>query len=149
MKFRATWQQVLAILALAGMASALSAVFHPKRPPWYRVASPEEVRWRISPEEATELEREGPVLWVDARSREKYEEEHRAGAILLTRAEWGDLMFEHMDTLQDAMGNPVIVYCDGSDCRKSLDVARELREIIGLDPVYVLHGEWRSVGGEE
>lgn len=147
MKVGATWQQGVVLVGLAGLAAAASAFLHPKRPPWYRVASAEELRWRITPEEAAKLAAEGPVLWVDARTREKFEEEHLPGAILLNRQEWGDLMFEHMDALQDAMGNPVVVYCDGTDCRKSLEVAAQLRELLGLEPVYVLFGDWRAAGG--
>ena len=140
-----TWRQVLVIVVLSVLAAALSVAVHPKRPPWYRVASAEELRWRITPEEVARLVDEGPVLWVDSRSREKFEEGHRPGAILLNLEEWGDLMFEHMDTLQDAMTHPVVVYCDGTDCRKSLAVAGQLRELLGLEPVYVLHGDWRAI----
>jgi hypothetical protein len=54
-------------------------------------------------------------------------------------------MFQHMDRLQDAMRQTVIVYCDGNDCRKSQEVAQQLRELIGLDPVFVLKGDWREL----
>ncbi len=140
-----TGQQVGLILAISLVAAGLSAVFHPKRPPWYRVASAEELRWQIVPESAAKLAKEGSVLWVDARSREKYEAHHLTGAILLNLGEWGDLMFQHMDVLQDAMDQSVIVYCDTGDCKKSVEVATRLRELLGLEPVYVLKGEWSDL----
>lgn len=145
MKLQGTARQVCLILLLALIATAVSALVHPKRPAWYRVVSPEELRWQIDLVKAEELASSESVLWVDARSRKKYEESHLPGAILLNLAEWGDLMFEHMDALQDAMSKPVIVYCDGTDCRKSATIASQLRELLGLEPVYVLKGNWREL----
>ena len=138
-------KQLAIILGIAAVATLASAIFHPKRPAWFRVESPEVLRWQIDEEKARELIAAGPVLLVDARSRTKYEEEHLPSAILLNRQEWGDLMFQHMNRLQDAMSEVVIVYCDGTDCRKSQEVAQQLRELIGLDPVYVLKGDWREL----
>ena len=139
------WQQVGLIVAISLAAAGLSAFLHPKRPPWYRVASVEELRWQIVPESAVRLAKEGSVLWVDARSREKYEAGHLEGAILLNLGEWGDLMFQHMDALQSAMDESIVVYCDTGDCKKSLEVATRLRELLGLEPVYVLKGEWTDL----
>lgn len=135
--------QIALILGLTLVAATLSAFFHPKRPAWYFVESPDVVRWQISPEKAKELAATEDVLWVDARSREKFEEEHLPDAILLNADEWGDLMFEHMDALQTAMDRPVVVYCDGTRCAKSQEVASQLRELLGLEPVYILKGDWR------
>ena len=145
MKTNSTVRQVLIIGTITVVATVLSALFHPKRPAWYRVASPEELRWQLSIEEATTLAGEKSILWVDARSREKFEETHLPDAILLNAAEWGDLMFQNMDRLQDAMGNPVVVYCDTAECGKSTYVAQQLRDLIGLDPVYILKGNWREL----
>lgn len=137
------WRQVGLIVSLALVAATLSAFFHPNRPAWYFVESAENLRWQISVEEAKTLAAAEEVLWVDARSRQKFEEGHMPGSILLNADEWGDLMFENMDTLQSAMSRPVVVYCDGTFCAKSQDVASQLRELLGLDPVYVLKGDWR------
>ena len=109
------------------------------------MASAESLRWQIVPESAARLAKEGAVLWVDARSREKYEAGHLEGAILLNLGEWGDLMFQHMDALQSAMDKSVVVNCDTGDCKKSLEVATRLRELLGLEPVYVLKGEWTDL----
>ncbi len=145
MKLAATSSQVIIIVCLAILSAGLSAIFHPKRPAWFKTASPEELRWQITPEEAARLSSESDVLWIDARERAKFEESHREGAILLNLAEWGDLMFQNMDVLQGSFDRTVIVYCDGQDCGKSLEVAARLRELIGLDPVYVLKGNWREL----
>lgn len=145
MRLPATVKQVVVILALALVAAGASAVFHPKRPAWYRTQDPSILRWQITTEEAAAIASEREVLWIDARERAKYEEDHLENAILLTPAEWADLMFEHLDTLQDADGKAVVVYCDSEECGKSRYVAEQLREIIGLDPVYVMVGDWREI----
>ncbi|MBP84759.1 MAG: hypothetical protein CMO61_13025 [Verrucomicrobiales bacterium] len=142
---KGTLRQVSLIIAISLAAFALSVVFHPMRPPWYRVTSPEELRWQIDLPVAAALVQEGEVLWVDARSREKYEKAHLENAILLNAGEWADLMFQHLDILQDAMGKTVVVYCDSGECQKSNNVASRLRELVGLDPVYVLKGEWTEM----
>lgn len=145
MKSMGTGKQVIVIVGISIVATILSAVFHPKRPAWYRVSSPEELRWRIQPTEIAALSRDAEILWVDAREREKFEVDHMPGAILLNLGEWGDLMFQYMDTLQGAFKRPVVVYCDTESCGKSQEVAKRLRELLGLDPVYVLKGDWREL----
>tara|TARA_R110002096_G_scaffold119495_10_gene258980 strand:- start:2322 stop:2768 length:447 start_codon:yes stop_codon:yes gene_type:complete len=139
-----TWKQAGIILAISAVGACLCAFFHPLRPPWYRVSGSDEVRWKIGTEEAKHLALQSKILWVDARSQEKFDKEHLPGAILLNVSEWGDLMYRNMDELQEAMSHPVIVYCDGDDCRKSAEVGQRLRELLGLDPVYVLDGDWRQ-----
>ena len=138
-------RQVAVLLGISLIAATMAAVVHPKRPPWFQVQSAEDLRWQIDPAGASKLASEGPVLWVDARKREKFDEDHINGAILLNADEWSNLMFENMDTLQSALGQPAVVYCDGTRCEKSKDVAKRLRELLGFDPVYVLKGDWREI----
>lgn len=140
------WKQVAWILGCALAAGGASAVFHPKRPPWHEVEDPAEARWTIDPEKAGGLLAAGPVVWIDARSRKAYEAGHVPGALLLNAEEWGELMFEHQFALQEAFQRPVIVYCDGASCERSREIAQRLRELLGLDPVFVLKGDWRGFG---
>lgn len=133
------------VCGIAIVAATLSAFFHPKRPAWYQVEPEDVTRWSVTESEALRLTEKGKVLWIDARPAKKFKEEHFPGAISLDLENWGDLMFEQQEVLQDAMGNPAIVYCDGTRCEKSQDVARRLRELIGLDPVYLLKGNWRKL----
>ena len=139
------WKQAGWIIALAAVAGGASAVFHPSKPAWYAVENTDDLRWSISPGEARKLMSAGAVVWIDARSRENYEADHFPGAILLNPEEWGELMFQNQDALQAVLNTPVIVYCDGSSCVRSAEVAERLRELMGLDPVYVLQGEWRDL----
>ncbi|MEM1443927.1 MAG: rhodanese-like domain-containing protein [Verrucomicrobiota bacterium] len=137
--------QLALILVLSVLAAVVTGFVHPKRPPWYRVASAEELRWRIDTVQARELIQNEDVLLIDAREREKFEASHLPGAVLLNLAEWSDLMFENMETLQDSFERSVVVYCDTDTCGKSQEIAKRLRELIGLDPVYVLFGDWREL----
>ena len=138
------------ILTLAVIAAVLSAFFLPKRPAWYRVENPDDSLRSISLDQARKFRiATEQVLWVDARSRADYEKAHLKGAILLNTDDWGRLMFEQQDTLQNAMGHPVIVYCDGSACQKSKVIAERLRELLGLDLVYVLKGDWRNLEAKQ
>ncbi|MCB1205601.1 MAG: rhodanese-like domain-containing protein [Verrucomicrobiae bacterium] len=138
------WKQISLILGCAAAAGVVSAFVHPLRPPWKEVEDPAKARWHIDVAGAKALASE-KVVWVDARKRDSYEQGHVEGALLLNQEEWGELMFEHQSALQEAFQHPVIVYCDGNQCERSEEVAERLRELLGLDPVYVLKGDWREI----
>jgi len=138
-------RQVAWLVGLALTASVLSVWLHPKRPAWYRVAGSLDERWRVSAEGLASLLDEGrQVVLVDTRSREELEQGRREGAILLNLEEWGDLMFEQMDALQDASRATVVVF-GGDDRAVRFEVAKRLRELLGLDPVLVFEGDWRGL----
>lgn len=133
--------QTLWLLALSTGLAAATAWLHPRAPAWYLSATQD--RWDITVNQVAAL---GPdVLWVDARPQADYEAGHVAGAILLNQEDWGNQLFDHQDRLQAAIGRPVVVYCDGSGCERSHDIAGRLRELLGLDPVHVLRGDWRQL----
>lgn len=140
-----TLKQASLILIATSIAAIASAMFHPSKPAWYEVRDTADLRWRISVERAEELMASGDVVWIDARVRAKYEKNHLPGAILLNTEEWADLMFSNQEALQAVLDRPVIVYCDGSGCARSEEIAVRLRELMGLDPVYVLDGSWKDV----
>lgn len=139
------WKQVALILSAALLAGGVSAVVHPYKPPWFETEDLAVARWRIDLSGARELMARGPVLWIDARSRQAHEAGAIPGSLLLNAEEWGELMFEHQVALQEAFERPVVVYCDGKECARSSEIAGRLRELLGLDPVYVLEGDWREL----
>lgn len=140
-----TLREALIVCGIALVGATLSAFFHPKRPAWYKTESDDVIRWSINEAKAAELIKKGEVVWVDARPARKFAEEHYPGAISLDLDNWAELMFEQQETLQNAFGKTVIVYCDGTRCEKSREVAGKLRELLGLDPVYLLKGNWHSL----
>jgi len=140
-----TLREALIVCGIALVAATLSAFFHPKRPAWYKTESDDVIRWSINEAQAAEWIKKGEVVWVDARPAKKFTEAHYPGAISLDVENWAELMFEQQEKLQDAIGKPVIVYCDGTRCEKSREVAAKLRELLGLDPVFLLKGNWQSL----
>lgn len=140
-----TLKQASLIFLAASLAAIASGVFHPAKPAWYEVQDSAGLRWRISVDQAKKLVEAGEVVWIDARVRAKFEQGHLPGAILLNTEEWADLMFTNQEALQAVLDRPVIVYCDGSGCARSDEIAVRLRELMGLDPVYVLDGSWQDL----
>jgi rhodanese-related sulfurtransferase len=135
--------QALVLLGVSAAVAVGAAWLHPRAPAWYLVEPSGE--WDFPVEHVSQLQREGAILWIDARKEAEFAAGHLPGAILLNEERWGDLVFEHQDRLQEAMGRPVVVYCDGSGCERSQHVAERLRQLLGLDRVYVLRGDWRKI----
>ena len=86
------------------------------------------------------------VLWVDARTRAKYERAHIPGAILLNEDEWNKLLPAFLDAWDPDV--PVIVYCDGGSCDASHAVAERLRKELNIQKVHVLKGGWSAWPGK-
>ncbi|HEU4679014.1 MAG TPA: rhodanese-like domain-containing protein, partial [Terrimicrobiaceae bacterium] len=79
--------------------------------------------------------RPADLLWVDARSRAKYESRHIPGAVLLNNAEWESLVAEFYDRWQPE--HQVIVYGE-VDSDNASEVASRLREEAAIENVWVL-----------
>ncbi len=138
---RRTLVQALAIFGISVGIAAASAWWHPRAPAWFLTETTDP--WEIRIDQVAGLGEE--VVWIDARSAAEHEKGHVPGSLLLNEDNWGDRVFELQDELSAAMGKPVVVYCDGSGCEKSRHIAERLRQLVGLDPVYVLKGDWRAV----
>lgn len=80
------------------------------------------------------------ILWVDARVRPAYEENHYPGAIHLSEDDWdaglGQLLLEWDPNV------PVVVYCDGQYCANSREIAARLRNELDVSEIYWLVGGW-------
>jgi rhodanese-related sulfurtransferase len=129
-------RQVVLILVVALIPAGVTAVIHPRRPPWSRKT--------LAPGEQTLKTALGwgsKALWVDARSRREYEAEHVPGALLLNLEEWDSLFPSFLD--QWSPERKVVVYCSSSSCEMSHEVAARL-ERSGFSSVYVLKGGWEE-----
>jgi rhodanese-related sulfurtransferase len=135
--------RIRVLLALAAVAATVTWWIHPQRPPWRAVSSSGDHRWIVDEEAARALARSGTFLYVDVRSDAAYSDGHLVDALRFAPSEWGELVFAHLDALEDHRGKPVLVYGDPPDRVSCLDVASRLRELLGMDPVYVLEGDWR------
>lgn len=86
------------------------------------------------------------VLWVDARTRAKFDHAHIPGAVLLNEDEWNSLTSAFSDAYDPEV--PVVVYCDGGSCDASHAIADRLRQEFKLQQVYVLKGGWSAWPGK-
>ena len=128
--------QCLVILAVAAVPTVLSG----------RVALDSQVQnagqdsiRRITIAEAMTL---APVLWIDARSRAAYTQEHLPGALPLTEDDWETGLVEVLMAWNPE--DAIVVYCSTADCDTSIEVAQRLVEEAGLEPVTVLDGGWEA-----
>jgi rhodanese-related sulfurtransferase len=80
------------------------------------------------------------VIWVDARSRAKFEQRHIPGAVLLNEDEWDKLVSPFLDAWDP--DKEVVVYCDGGGCEASTAVADRMRDELKIGNVHVLKGGW-------
>ncbi len=133
------------LLSLCAVAVGLTFWLHPRAPSLRSVAEDPSLPFQVTVQEVRE--RFGPdVTWIDARPREDYEAGHVSGALLLNAEEWADLMWDLSDRLDELSKTTVVVYCDGTTCGRSAEVAERLRGEVGLEQVYVLKGDWREFG---
>lgn len=129
---RAAFRQGLVLVLLATVPAIAAAFFHPKRPAWLS----DEVRLAVA-QSWNET-----VLWIDARSRADFEAGHIPGALPLNEDEWNELVPAVLDAWSPDCS--VVVYCKSLSCHTSREVARRLREEVGLPRIYVLEGGWES-----
>ena len=87
------------------------------------------------------------VLWVDARSANDFAGSHIPNAVRLTEDDWNELLPELLKVWEPE--RVVMVYCNSRKCHASEEVAKRLREEVGLKPVYVLRGGWEAWKGAQ
>ena len=130
-------RQLLLLLGLALLPALAAAWLHPRRPDWHLLATRPTP---LSVSEAKALAARGPVLWVDARSAERFSAAHIPGAMNLSEERWEEGLPGLVEHWQP--GTPVLVYCDALDCQASTQVARRLAVELGIDQVHILTGGW-------
>lgn len=132
-------RQAFILLTLSAAAAAATHLWHPNAPVWY-LADESPAEGEVTIKEVQERWN-GDVLWIDARIRERYNEEHIPGALLLNEYERDDLLLEHLEKLQ-VSGKPIVVYCDAATCEASHKMRDYLTQNVGLPEVWVLTGGW-------
>ncbi len=127
-------REAVTLFLIAALAALGTALLHP-RAPGYAEGKPDAGQILLAnvPE---------PVLWVDARNREDYENEHIPGAILLNETEWDTLLFEFFEVWDPDL--PVVVYCGETACLASKAVADRLRRELDIGTFHHLAGGWEE-----
>ncbi|NDC74504.1 rhodanese-like domain-containing protein [bacterium] len=82
------------------------------------------------------------ALWIDARPETQYRAGRIGGALPLNEDDWNGQIQRVLE--QWRPGRRVIVYCSSQQCQASHDVARRLREEMGMEEVYTLKGGWEA-----
>lgn len=82
------------------------------------------------------------VCWVDARSSPAYVREHIPNAVLLNEDEWEQLLPRFLEVYSP--DKKVVVYCASDSCDASRQVAKRLREELGLKNIFTLEGGWEA-----
>ena len=96
--------------------------------------------------QAKEIYDSGNVLFVDARTRENFDEGHIPGAASLPVGQFDDLIDAFMD--QHDMGQPIVTYCSGRTCEDSHNLAQLLIDFGYSDVKIFIDGfpGWKKKG---
>lgn len=128
------WRQISILLLFPALLAALSA-FRIERP-----SSGPEDPWQIEASKALQLQN---VLWVDNRSTDAYQQGHVPSAIHLDpsqpEAGWQTLLVAWDPDRE------IVVYCAGSTCDSSRELAAQLRAELGDASVFWVKGGWPAL----
>lgn len=94
-------------------------------------------------EEALQLHQDKAALFIDARETTDWSRAHIAGALSLSVPEFARLYGVAKDTLEQNHGRRILVYCSGSDCGLSRQVAILLTRL-GHPRVGTLPAGWEG-----
>ena len=133
-------KQLLILLAVAMIPAAVSAWVFWKQGKWdafrdYSIPLANVTQWKAR------------VLWVDARSANDFADSHIPHAVRLTEDDWNELLPELLKVWEP--DSTLVVYCSSHKCHTSEEVAKRLREEVGLKPVYVLRDGWEAWKGAQ
>lgn len=129
---RRVFREASILILIALLPAVAAAFFHPKRPAWQSDEVPLALAqsWKDQ------------ALWIDARPLADYNAGHVPGALPLNEDAWRELLPAVLDAWHP--GADIIVYCSSLSCQTSREVARRLRDEVGLPRVFVLQGGWES-----
>lgn len=131
-------KRIAKLTGLSLVLGALTFLIHPGAPKW----DPDPyIAYQITLNEVNTTTL--PIIWLDARSVEIYDEAHIPGARRLTEEEW-DTLFEPLLFDYWQPDNIVVVYCDNAGCQKSKKIARRIREEAPQIEAYYLKGGWQT-----
>jgi len=144
MGMKKTLWQAAAILAISFVGAALTKWLHPHAPAWYRVENVSGESYRLTLEELRKRYLPEQLLWIDARTAADFASGHVEGAHLLNDENWSEQIWNLRDQFSFLDGRTVVVYCDGAACKRSAAIGQRLRGELGIEPVWVLDGDWRD-----
>ena len=132
-------RQAVLILLAALVPAGVSALVHPRRPPWSGEALlPGEVKLK------TVLAWGPKVLWIDARSQNEYEAGHVQDAFQMSTEDFnGSEVLNYLDK-----DGPLVVYCSGGQCDASKNLVK-LLQLAGYKQARIMedgYPAWKQAG---
>jgi rhodanese-related sulfurtransferase len=134
---RVSGLRLAGLLCLSVVLASANAWLNPHRPAWSREVLAE---GEIGLTEA--LAAGDSALWIDARPEAQFRAGRIGDALPLNEDDWDRLLPRVFE--QWRPGRRVIVYCSSDQCQASHEVARRLREEMGMEDVYTLKGGWEA-----
>lgn len=132
-------KQVIFLFTTGVLLAVGNYLVNPKRVAW----DPAELKeGEMSLQAVLELGAVQEVIWIDARVEADFNVGHIPGAVLLNEDDWDTLFVELID--QWTGDATIVVYCGSGGCQASHKVAKRLREDLGFDDIWVLHGGWKA-----
>ncbi len=127
-------QEAFALILIALVCGGLAYFAHPLAPSF----GIDELSINIE-----EVQSEAEVFWIDARSDEDFARGHFEGAILLNEERWEELLVDFLDRWSPSA--TIVVYCSSQSCMRSHEVAKRLREELGVEDIFALKGGWETL----
>lgn len=131
---RRVLREALLLALIAAVPASVSAVFQLQ---WRPIKPLREGEVSVA---TAKLWGAAKVLWVDARTRVKFERKKVPGAVLLNAEEWDGLVAKFLDEWEP--DKAVVVYGDGAEDDAAIGIAHRLKEELKLDGVWILQGGW-------
>ena len=134
------WREVLKQCLRLGIATVAAGLvswcFHPRAPLYDASLDQGQISLASLPADGRSL------LWVDARTREEFEQGHIPGALLLNEDDWHQLLEGFFSAWSPE--KLVIVYCGAEGCQDSKLAAQRLKKEMQITNVYVLKEGWEG-----
>ena len=136
-----SWRAALAgIVAFTVAAAGLNYLVNPNRPSADLTA--EEDPYVLGVTEVLRRAVDQPVLWVDARPAEAFAAGTIPGAVNVPPGRFETGITALLERWTPS--TTIVVFCDGSTCDASRELARKLRAEFELPEVYAMKGGWEA-----
>ena len=136
-QLRPVGYRLASLLIFALVLASANAWLNPHRPAW-NVETLGEGEVGL----AEALAAGESAMWIDARPEAQVRAGRIGNALPLNEDDWDRLLPRVFE--QWRPGRRVIVYCGSQQCQASHEVARRLREEMGMEEVYTLKGGWEA-----
>ncbi len=83
---------------------------------------------------------QSPMVWIDARTLEQFDRDHMPDAVWCSEDDYETGLVNVLNAWNGEAS--LIVYCDSAACDASKMISDRLKQDLGVETVFVLHGGW-------